>query len=146
MKSLGLENGEKVEFTVFVKDANYTDHILEKLDAQINGDKAEVEWEFNVDEKMLGISERKEKLGRYSQPFFYFDVYSAGLTAKSPLLYYEDYVEIEVKDDEGKAVKDKEYKAIIPTGEIKQGKLDGSGKTKIEKIPPGKIKLTLKSK
>ena len=66
------------------------------------------------------------------------------MITKSPLLYLEDWAEIEIKDEKGKAVADKKFKVTLPTGEIKEGKLDSKGKTKIEKIAPGKIKINLK--
>jgi len=144
VKSLGIENGVKVEFNIFIKDANYKDYLLRRLESEISNDKAEVEWKLEVDEKFLNITSQKESFGRYSQPFFYFDVYCAGMIAKSSLLYYEDWVTVQIKDDKGKVIGDKEFKAVLPTGEIREGKLDGNGKVKIEKVPPGKIKITLK--
>jgi uncharacterized Zn-binding protein involved in type VI secretion len=144
VKSLGIADGKKVEINVFVKDANYSDHLLDKIEAEIKSDKAEIEWKLEVDEKFINISNQKEELGRYSQPFFYFDAFCEGMVAKSPLLFLEDWIELEVKDDSGEAVADRKYKAILPSGEIKEGKLDGKGKIKIEKIAPGKIKLNLK--
>ena len=66
------------------------------------------------------------------------------MVAKSSLLYYEDKAELVFKDEEGKVIADKEYKVYLPTGEIKKGKLDSSGKTKIDKLPPGKFKISFK--
>jgi len=144
VKSIGIKNGEKVEFNIYVKDINYSDHQLIKLEADINNDSAEVEWELKVDDKLIKIIDQKESIGRYSQPFFYFDAYCSELVAKSGLLYYEDYAEIIFKDEKGNIIADKEYKVFLPSGEIKEGKLDGSGKAKIEKLPPGKIKISFK--
>ena len=144
VKSIGIENGEKVEFNIFVKDINYSDHLLTKLEANINSDKAEIEWELKVDEALIKITDHKETIGRYSQPFFYFDAYCNEMVAKSGILYYEDYAELVFKDEEGNVLANKEYKVFLPTGEIKEGKLDSSGKTKIEKLPPGKFKISFK--
>lgn len=144
VKSLGIDNGEKVEFKIYVKDINYSDRILEKLEANINSNKAEVEWELKVDEELIKIIDSKESFGRYSQPFFYFEAYCSEMVAKSGLLYYEDWAELQFKDEDGKVLANKEYKVYLPSGEIKKGKLDGSGKTKIEKVPPGKIKISFK--
>jgi uncharacterized Zn-binding protein involved in type VI secretion len=144
VKSLGIDNGEKVEFKIFVKDINYADHLLTTLEENINSDKAEVEWELKVDDEFIKIVDHKENIGRYSQPFFYFDAYCNELVAKSSLLYYEDRIELQFKDEDGKTLADKEYKITLPSGEIKNGKLDGSGKAKIEKLPPGKIKISFK--
>jgi uncharacterized Zn-binding protein involved in type VI secretion len=144
VKSLGIDDGKKVEINIFIKDANYSDHLLGKIETEIKSDKAEAEWQLEVDEKFINIVDEKEHIGRYSQPFFYFDAYCEGMVAKSPLLYLEDWIELEIKDDSGKVLADKKFKAILPSGEIKEGKLDSSGKAKIEKISPGKIKFNLK--
>lgn len=143
VESSGFENNTKVEFNIYIKDANYADHLLERLESKISGDKAEAEWELKIDEKFTGIIEYKENKKRYSQPFFYFDVYCDGMKASSDLLYYEDWVELQFKDEKGNVLADKKYKIYLPTGEIKEGKLDSSGKTKVEKISPGKIDITL---
>lgn len=144
VKSIGIDNSSKVEFRIFVKDINYSDHLLTKLEVDIKSDKAEVEWELKVDEELIKIIEHKETIGRYSQPFFYFDAYCNEMVAKSGLLYYEDKAELIFKDEQGNTLANKEFKIFLPTGEIKKGKLDSSGKTKIEKLPPGKFKISFK--
>jgi uncharacterized Zn-binding protein involved in type VI secretion len=143
VKSLGIDSGAKVEFKIFVKDINYSDHLLATLEEKINNDKAEIEWELKVDEELLKIIEYKESIPRYSQPFFYFDVYCNELVAKSSFLYYEDWTEIQFKDENGKIIADKDYKVTLPSGEIKKGKLDSNGNAKIEKISPGQVKVSI---
>jgi len=143
VKSIGIDNGEKVEFTIFVKDINYSDHLLTKLEANINSDKAEIEWELKVDEDLIKIAEHKETIGRYSQPFFYFDAYCNELVAKSGILNVRDEIELVFKDEDGKVIKDKKYKIMLPSGEIKNGKLDSNGNAKIENISPGQVKVSI---
>jgi len=144
VKSIGLKDGSKVEFRIFVKDINYSDHLLKKLEADISGDKAEAEWEIQVDEDLIKIVDYKDTVGRYSRPFFYFDAYCEEMVAKSGILDVNDDIEIVFKDEEGNILADKEYQLYLSSGEIKKGKLDSNGKTKIEKIPPGKIKISFK--
>lgn len=143
VKSIGINDGQKVEFRIFVKDINYSDHLLTKLEADIKNDKAEVEWELKVDEELIKIVEYKDTIGRYSQPFFYFDAYCNELVAKSGILNVKDEIEIVLKDEDGKAIKDKEYKITLHSGEIKKGKLDSSGTAKIENLPPGQVKVSI---
>ena len=144
VKSIGIKDGSKVEFRIFVKDINYSDHLLKKLEADISGDKAEAEWEIQVDEDLIKIVDYKDTVGRYSRPFFYFDAYCEEMVAKSGILDVNDDIEIVFKDEEGNILADKEYQLYLSSGEIKKGKLDSNGKTKIEKIPPGKIKISFK--
>ena len=115
--------------------------MLDTIESEVNGDKVEEDFTLEVDDKVLGICDQKSKNARYSQPFFYYKVLIGGLVEQSGILLYTDYSEIILKDDEGNAIGNKKYKAHLPNGEIKEGTLDGQGKAKIEKIPPGKVKI-----
>ncbi len=141
VETVGIENGTKAELQVFIKDANYTDHLLATVESQVNSDKVEEDFTLEVDEKLLGICGQKSKNTRYSQPFFYYKVFIGGLVEQSGLLLYTDYSEITLKDDEGNAIGNKKYKAHLPNGEIREGTLDDQGKAKIENISPGKLKI-----
>jgi uncharacterized Zn-binding protein involved in type VI secretion len=143
VECIGIKDNTPAEFIIYIRDANYSDHLLKRLEAKTSGEKAGVEWEIEVDEELLKISDKKDEIGRYSQPYFYFDVFCDGLSAKSPLLFVVDFVEIKIKDDEGKALADQKYKISLPSGEIKTGTLDGNGSAKIEKITPGQVKIEL---
>ncbi len=143
VKTIGIENGTKATLEIFVKDANYTDYRLKTIESQVNGDKIEEDYTLEVDDKLLGICGQKEQNNRYSQPYFYYKVNIGDLTEQSALLLYKDHVEIKVKDEEGNTIADKKYKAHLPTGEVKEGMLDSSGKAKIDNVPPGNIKVTI---
>jgi hypothetical protein len=41
-------------------------------------------------------------------------------------------------DEDKNPIKDERVNIVLPTGEVREEKLDGSGKKKVEKIPPGK--------
>jgi hypothetical protein len=141
IETAGVDSGAKAVFDVFVKDGNYADHVLTALDATVRNGKAEVEWTLDVDEKYLAICGEKSKRGRYSQPFFYFIVHVGDLTQKSGILLYQDYVEIELRDEANKPVTREEYRLYLPTGETREGQLDGTGRAKEERIPPGNISV-----
>ena len=57
------------------------------------------------------------------------------------MLYNEDIIEIELKDDQGNARANEEYILFLPNGKVEKGKLDGSGYKKIEKIPAGNYSI-----
>ena len=57
------------------------------------------------------------------------------------MLYNEDVIEIELKDDEGNAKGNEEYILFLPNGKVEKGKLDGNGYKKVEKIPSGKYSV-----
>ena len=53
-----------------------------------------------------------------------------------------DDMEIMLKDGSGNAIGNRPYKAFFPNGEVREGKLDGDGKDKQEKVPPGKARVS----
>jgi hypothetical protein len=57
--------------------------------------------------------------------------------SRSDLLFNEDFIEIELKDDEGNPKANEEFILFLPDGKIENGKLDSNGYKKIEKIPAG---------
>lgn len=142
VETVGIENGTKASLQVFIKDANYTDYLLETFETKVNGDKVEQDYTLQVDDKLLGICDQKAGNVRYSQPFFYYKVGIGGLTEQSALLMYKDYFEINLKDDRGNPIGNKKYKAYLPNGEIKEGMLDGQGHVRIDKVPPGRVNVS----
>ncbi|MBI1926578.1 hypothetical protein HYR99_20335 [Candidatus Poribacteria bacterium] len=57
--------------------------------------------------------------------------------ARSGLLAYKDWIEIELKDEEDNPIANEEYILYLSNREVRQGKLDGNGYKKEEKLPPG---------
>jgi uncharacterized Zn-binding protein involved in type VI secretion len=139
----GIESGSEASFDIFIKDSNYADHLLTTIESKVDGDKIEAEWVLEVDEKLLADQEGKEKQKRYSSPWFYFIVKAGGTSARSKLLWYRDYIELDFKDSKGNALANKEVKLFFPDGTVKQVTLDGNGYAKVEDIPPGRAKVVL---
>lgn len=141
-ETAGVPAGEKAEMEIFVKDLNAADHLLEKLEAQVQGDKIEGEWELAVDGPFLEDQDAKRDKGAYVSPKFYFIVKAAGLSARSKILSIKDYFEMELKDEDGKPVGGAKYRAVLPDGTIKEGTLDSNGYAKLKKVPPGRVEVT----
>ena len=142
--AIGVEDGEKAIIDIYVRDGNYTDHLLGTIEETVSGGQVRREWAMQVDQKYLSLCDAKDKKKKYSRPFFFFKVKIGELAEQSGILFLKDWVEVEVKDDKGHAVGDRKYSANLPTGEIRQGALDSNGKAKLENIPPGKINISLK--
>jgi uncharacterized Zn-binding protein involved in type VI secretion len=71
------------------------------------------------------------------KPTYDFICVVDGLVAVSDLLKIADTLEIELLDADGKGIADHEYELTLPGGEIRKGKLDGSGKATFEDLEPG---------
>ncbi len=145
-KTSGVELGAEAVFQIFIKDRNFADRGLTSLKSKVDGDKIEVEWEFQIDENLLEIHDEKEKGGGYSNPSFYFVVSADGQSLRSGLLKYNDVVEITLKDKDGNPIGGAKYKMRLPNGEIKEGTLDSNGQAKVENVPPGRVRVSYEPK
>ncbi|MBN1127510.1 MAG: PAAR domain-containing protein [Chitinispirillaceae bacterium] len=143
--TIGVENGEKAVISIFVRDGNYTDHLLETMEAQVSGEKIEKQWTMQVDEKYLNICSVKESKKKFSRPFFFFRVTIGDLGEQSGILYLCDKMEISLVDDDGNAIANAGYSIALSSGEIKKGTLDSQGKARIDTFAPGKanVKVSL---
>jgi uncharacterized Zn-binding protein involved in type VI secretion len=139
----GIPTGEPAKCEIFIRDSNYADKLLTTLETKVDNDKIEVEWEFKVDESFDKIQSEKEQTPRYSTPAWYFKVTSGGLSTRSNLLNYQDYLELRLKDDQGKPMANKKFRLYLSNGEIRDGQLDANGYAKVEKIPPGNVRVSI---
>ncbi len=141
--TVGIEDGEKAVLQVFIKDSNCADRPFKSFDSKISGGKVEQEWELKIDDKLAEDQEAKVRSSGYSSPSFYFTITVANLKTKSALLIFKDYVELELKDDDGKPVGNVKYTVYLPNGGVKEGYLDKDGYAKVEELPPGSIEYKL---
>jgi uncharacterized Zn-binding protein involved in type VI secretion len=139
--TISIANGTKATLTIVVRDGNYSDHVLASIDATVSNNRIRAQWIMQVDEKYLGICGGKAEKGRYSQPFFFFVVGVEGVVVRSAHLLYKDTVSIELKGPKGKALASKKFKAVLPTGEIREGTLDSQGKSELKSVPPGTVQI-----
>ncbi|MFZ5979816.1 MAG: hypothetical protein ACOYVF_04225 [Candidatus Zixiibacteriota bacterium] len=137
VKTAGIEDGASATFEVWMRDNNRADRqVFSKEGVKVSGGKAECDWKYEWEEESISnLDDGHNK--NYSNPMFYFTVEIEGLILRSPMLNYKDYIEIYLKDENGKAIANAPFKVILSDGEIREGKLDGNGYKKIEKVPPG---------
>jgi uncharacterized Zn-binding protein involved in type VI secretion len=143
VETAGIEDGEKALLRIFVKDANFVDHEYEALEAEVESDKIEKEWELKIDERLLDHQDSKAKGGRYSVPYFYFVAEVGGLRQKSALLKYTDWIEVKIKDADDNAIANKKFKLFFPNGEVREGTLDSQGKARVENVPAGRANVAV---
>jgi uncharacterized Zn-binding protein involved in type VI secretion len=141
VETVGIESGEIATFVIYMKDANFADVPVKTIETKVESDKIEAEWEFEIDEELLGIQDKRADQG-YSMPFFYFYVNVVGLQQRSGLLRYKDWVELEIKDDMDKPAAEAAYVLHLPNGSTRTGTLDKDGYAKEENLPPGRVWVT----
>lgn len=132
-KTEGFENGTPATLQIYKRDLTGPDVVIKEKEVKVQSDKVESEWVYEApadDKKPAGDEQ-------YSSPEYYFEALVENSKARSGLLYLETFVEIELRDENGKGVANEEYVLYLPDGSVRKGKLDGSGKKKEEKIPAG---------
>ena len=139
-ETAGCGSDAAAAFTVYLKDLNRADVAVTTFEGvKLQGDKAEVEWEYEYPESEQSVVDEKksDKPLKYSKPVYYFIVKVENVEARSPMLAFKDFIEIELKDKEGKPVKDEAYEVFLSNGEVRRGKLDANGCARVEDVPPG---------
>jgi hypothetical protein len=139
--TVGFDNGEEAVLQIFVRDGNYTDHQLAILKTTVNNDSVSQQWTMEVDEKYLSICDAKATKKKYSRPFFFYRVTVGGSVEQSGILEIKDSIEISIVDEQNNPCANERIKVALPSGEIKEEQVDGSGKKKLEKLPPGKYSI-----
>ena len=138
----GFEDGTKAVIKIWERDIHGADDFIAEFKTDVTGNKVEAEWTYEYHEDVDEISKEDKEKG-YSALEYYFTVTVEECQTRSPMLEFKDWIEIKLKDENGKAIKDIEYKALLSNGEIRKGKLNGQGVAKLEDVPPGKVKIVL---
>ena len=139
---VGIDDGEKATLTIMIHDSNFADRAFEVLEAKVSSGKIEADWELEISDRLL--EDQDDRAGKnYSSPSFYFVVRVAGIQQRSGYLKYKDWVEIEMKDDDGEPLSNREYKAYLSDGSVRKGYLDRDGKAKLENVPPGRVEVSV---
>lgn len=133
----GFDSATKAIFQIFEKDFNSADDLIATVEGQTQGNTVEVDWEYQYVEDTDDVqTEQDERLG-YSLPEYYFTVQIDGVMARSPLLYFKDYVEITLKDRNNNPVPGARFRLYFANGQIVEGTLDSNGYKRVENVPPG---------
>ncbi len=135
-KTEGFQGGTPATIQIFKRDVVGADVLIEEIETKIQSDKVEVEWICRGPEPAKN-DESNHPADSYAYPEYYFEILVKNCKSRAGLLYLEDYVELELKDDQGNPRKNEQYLLYLPNGSVQKGTLDGSGKKKIEKVPAG---------
>ncbi len=146
----GFEDGTEAVIQVFRRDVRGPDVLVDEWTETVQGGKVSGTWTPEPPEAEDGVlvppegtMSSPDEPTAYASPDFYFEVIVGACKARSGLLHCEDYIEVEVVDEDGNALAGEDYILYLSNGEIRKGTLDGSGKLREEGIPPGFHKLRL---
>jgi hypothetical protein len=134
----GFEDGTEAVFKIWESDIDGADDFITEIKAKVEGNKVEAEWEYEYHEDTDEVTEEDELKG-YSAPEYYFIIHIEKSKARSDLLEYKDWIEIELLDEEDNPIPNEEYILHLSDGCMRNGTLDINGKHKEEKVPPGRF-------
>lgn len=132
----GYEDGTPARFQIYERDFEGPDKAVVTIKTQVQTDKVEAEWKYQYIEDPEDYP-REGSFESYSFPEYYFEVIVGDQKARSGLLEYKDYIEIELKDENGNPIANEEYVLYLNNGEVRRGKVDSNGYKKEENVPPG---------
>lgn len=141
-ESFGIDSGVPASISVFMKDSRSSDKLISLIKTAVDKDAIEAEWVFEYDEDSGSPDLGRGESVKPSHPKFYFNVSAGGCSQRSDILQMTDDLDIELYDENGKAIPGQEYVVYLSNGEIRKGKLDKDGKATIKDIPPGKSRVS----
>jgi len=145
------QNGMEVKVIIYEYDRDNAHDKITELPAEIKDEKLEILWEYEYheDSDEIPTQEELEKYGgSYNPPEYFFTIKIGetefGKDQESGILEFKDWIEIELVDDEGNPIPDKEYEITLADGTKQEGTLDEEGKVRLEDIPPGNFTIKYK--
>ena len=136
----GFETGTPVTVQICKRDIRGADAIVEEIETKVQGSKVEGEWAYVYPEDLdhkVPVEEYAD-YEQYAAPQYYFEVNVGTCSSRSDLLKYQDYIEIELRDDADNPIPDEEYVLHLSHGAVRKGTLDANGCSKEGNVPPGK--------
>jgi len=133
----GFEDGTVATIEIYKRDLKVADVVFNTIETKVKNSKVEEEWEYILSDEQDEQEKTPKSKQEYSAPQYYFEVVVEMCKARSGLLKFKDWIEIELKDEEGNPIANEEYFLYLSNGEVREGNLDRKGYKKEEKIPPG---------
>lgn len=139
----GLPDDSEVMVYIYEHDQDGAHDFITKFPVKVKNKKIETEWEFEYHEDTDDIptEEEKQRYGRnYNHPEYFFAINPLCCKAKSDLLMFKDWIEINLVDINNVPIPNEDYILHLPDGKQRKGKLDKNGFAKEKDIPPGQCK------
>lgn len=134
----------EVKISIYEDDVDNANELITEFPLKVKKNKVETEWEYEYHGGTYDIpmDEELKPAGRkYKHPEYFFMVRYAGAEEKSDLLKFKDWMEFELKNDDGEPAANEKYVVTFADGSKKEGRLDKNGRAKIEDIPPGWVDI-----
>jgi len=145
-----LPDAAQVKIIIYEFDRDGANDKIVELPATVDNKKIELQWayEYHEDTDEIPSDAEMQRYGRnYNPPEYFFTVKvdrkEFGKKQESGLLKFKDWMEIELRDEDGNPIANENYILHLPDGQQRSGKLDENGRAREKDIPPGKVVVEL---
>jgi uncharacterized Zn-binding protein involved in type VI secretion len=142
-ETAGIDSGTEAILDVYMRDASFGSTRVATIETEVKDNQINGEWELVVDEEFIEEQERKDELGGFSNPSYYFEARAMGLSMRSGLMVYYDDIEVYVEVIDLGPVADRDFRLILPSGEVRKGTLDSGGYALVSDLPPGILRVAV---
>jgi hypothetical protein len=143
-----VAEGTEVKVVIFEYDADGTNDKIVELPGTVKNKRVEFNWEYEYfeDTDEIPTDAELKKFGKNYNPPEYFFVIEIngqwfGNKQESGLLTFKDYIEIELKNEDGVVSANEKYILHLADGSERKGQLNAEGYAREENIPPGEIQV-----
>lgn len=138
-----VQKGTEAKFEIFEVDADGTEESIATVDGKVEKGAARAKWKYVYTPDDEGPAEGQETEEEWSLPEYAFKVTVAGAEARTEkLLLYRSFIEVEVKDDQGRPVTSGDFVLVSHAWPVVvHGRVGPDGKVKAENVPPGDYDL-----
>ncbi len=140
----GFPDGAEVLISICEHDRDGAHDFMAKFPARVEAERIEAEWEYRyfADTDEIPTEEEMQKHGRhYNPPEYFFIASCGGIKAKSGLMEFKDWIDLEYLNAFDEPVENVRYKLFLPDGSERAGALGPDGRAHEERLPPGHIKV-----
>lgn len=137
----GFVDGTEATFTIWQYDAGGSDKKITDLEpVGVKGETARATWTYEYSEAEAEGGEKP-----YRPVEYYFEVKAkvegTEYAAKSDLLPYRDWIEIDLVDPDGLPYAGEAYVLHLADGSTRKGTLDERGHAEERHVPPGAVRI-----
>jgi hypothetical protein len=146
----GCDDYTEAKIIVYEYDGDGAHDRIADLPAEVVDNKIEAKWEYEYHEdtdEMPTEDELAEYGSSYNPPEYFFvieiDGQKFGAEQESGLLTFKDYIEFDLKDEDGAPLANVDYILHLPDGSQRRGSVDRVGRGRETEVPPGKTRLEI---
>jgi uncharacterized Zn-binding protein involved in type VI secretion len=138
VETAGIDDGTEAHIEIFERDTHHPYRTIQELtDLTVSGGRIEHDWQYEWEDEEEDETDQARGTQRYFNPSFFFTVRIDGCEARSSILEYTDFIELNLRDDNDEPVANAGYRVFLSSGEVREGQLDGNGYARLENVPAG---------